>query len=167
MGRRLHLRRHLGGLRPCAFVVDAFARRIVGWRVSRTATAGFVLDALEQALHTRRPVEGGLVHHSDRGVQYVSITYTGRLAEAGSAPSVGSVGDSYDNAVAETVIGLFKTEVIRRLGPWRSLETVEFATLAWVDWFNHRRLLEPIGFVPPAEAEAAFYDALESEPLAA
>ena len=99
--------------------------------------------------------------------QYVSITYTGRLAEAGSAPSVGSVGDSYDNAVAETVIGLFKTEVIRRLGPWRSLETVEFATLAWVDWFNHRRLLEPIGFVPPAEAEAAFYDALESEPLAA
>jgi transposase InsO family protein len=131
------------------------------------ATAGFVLDALEQALHARRPVEGGLVHHSDRGVQYVSITYTERLAEAGIAPSVGSVGDSYDNALAETVIGLFKTEVIRRLGPWRSLEAVEFATLAWVDWFNHRRLLEPIGFVPPAEAEAAFYDDLESEPLAA
>jgi putative transposase len=150
-----------------AFVVDAFARRIVGWRVSRTATAGFVLDALEQALHARRPVEGGLVHHSDRGVQYVSITYTERLAEAGIAPSVGSVGDSYDNALAETVIGLFKTEVIRRLGPWRSLEAVEFATLAWVDWFNHRRLLEPIGFVPPAEAEAAFYNALESEPMAA
>ena len=142
-----------------AFVIDAFARRIVGWRVSRTATAGFVLDALEQALHARRPVEGGLVHHSDRGVQYVSITYTERLAEAGIAPSVGSVGDSYDNALAETVIGLFKTEVIRRLGPWRSLEAVEFATLAWVDWFNHRRLLEPIGFVPPAEAEAAFYNA--------
>jgi len=150
-----------------AFVVDAFARRIVGWRVSRTATAGFVLDALEQALHARRPVEGGLVHHSDRGVQYVSITYTERLAEAGIAPSVGSVGDSYDNALAETVIGLFKTEVIRRLGPWRSLEAVEFATLAWVDWFNHRRLLEPIGFVPPAEAEAAFYNALESKPMAA
>jgi putative transposase len=150
-----------------AFIVDAFARRIVGWRVSRTATAGFVLDALEQALHARRPVEGGLVHHSDRGVQYVSITYTERLAEAGIAPSVGSVGDSYDNALAETVIGLFKTEVIRRLGPWRSLEAVEFATLAWVDWFNHRRLLEPIGFVPPAEAEAAFYNALESEPMAA
>jgi putative transposase len=150
-----------------AFVVDAFARRIVGWRVSRTATAGFVLDALEQALHARRPVEGGLVHHSDRGVQYVSITYTERLAEAGIAPSVGSVGDSYDNALAETVIGLFKTEVIRRLGPWRSLEAVEFAALAWVDRFNHRRLLEPIGFVPPAEAEAAFYNALESEPMAA
>jgi putative transposase len=150
-----------------AFVVDAFARRIVGWRVSRTATAGFVLEALEQALHARRPVEGGLVHHSDRGVQYVSITYTERLAEAGIAPSVGSVGDSYDNALAETVIGLFKTEVIRRLGPWRSLEAVEFATLAWVDWFNHRRLLEPIGFVPPAEAEAAFYNALESKPMAA
>jgi putative transposase len=150
-----------------AFVIDAFARRIVGWRVSRTATAGFVLEALEQALHARRPVEGGLVHHSDRGVQYVSITYTERLAEAGIAPSVGSVGDSYDNALAETVIGLFKTEVIRRLGPWRSLEAVEFATLAWVDWFNHRRLLEPIGFVPPAEAEAAFYNALESKPMAA
>ena len=150
-----------------AFVVDAFARRIVGWRVSRTATAGFVLDALEQALHARRPVEGGLIHHSDRGVQYVSITYTERLAAAGIAPSVGSVGDSYDNALAETVIGLFKTEVIRRLGPWRSLEAVEFATLAWVDWFNHRRLLEPIGFVPPAEAEAAFYDTLEKTPMAA
>jgi transposase InsO family protein len=150
-----------------AFVVDAFARRIVGWRVSRTATAGFVLDALEQALHARRPVEDGLVHHSDRGVQYVSITYTERLAAAGIAPSVGSVGDSYDNALAETVIGIFKTEVIRRRGPWRSLEAVEFATLAWVDWFNHRRLLEPIGFVPPAEAEAAFYDTLESEPMAA
>jgi putative transposase len=150
-----------------AFVVDAFARRIVGWRVSRMATAGFVLDALEQALRARRPVEGGLVHHSDRGVQYVSITYTERLAEAGIAPPVGSVGDSYDNALAETVIGLFKTEVIRRLGPWRSLEAVEFAALAWVDRFNHRRLLEPIGFVPPAEAEAAFYNALESEPMAA
>ena len=150
-----------------AFVVDAFARRIVGWRVSRSATAGFVLDALEQALHARRPVEGRLVHHSDRGVQYVSITYTERLAEAGIAPSVGSVGDSYDNALAETVIGLFKTELIRRLGPWRSLEAVEFATLEWVDWFNHRRLLEPLGFVSPAEAEAAFYDALENEPMAA
>jgi transposase InsO family protein len=149
-----------------AFVVDAFARRIVGWRVSRTATAGFVLDALEQALHARRPVEGGLVHHSDRGVQYVSITYTERLAEAGIAPSVGSVGDSFDNALAETVIGLFKTEVVRRLGPWRSLEAVEFATLDWVDWFNHRRLLEPLGFVPPAEAEAAFYNAREREPIA-
>ncbi len=150
-----------------AFVIDAFARRIVGWRVSRTAEASFVLDALEQALHARGPVEGGLVHHSDRGVQYVSITYTERLAEAGIAPSVGSVGDSYDNALAETVIGLFKTEVVRRQGPWRSLAAVEFATLEWVDWFNHRRLLEPIGCVPPAEAEKAFYAGLEDLAVAA
>src|SRR5829696_1304509 len=127
-----------------AFVIDAFARRIVGWRVSRTAHASFVLDALEQALHDRQPIKGGdLVHHSDRGVQYVSIRYTERLVEAGIEPSVGSVGDSYDNALAETINGLFKTEVIRRRGPWRSLEAVEFATLEWVDWFNHRRLLEP------------------------
>jgi transposase InsO family protein len=150
-----------------AFVIDVFARRIVGWRVSRSAQTGFVLDALEQALHARRPVEGGLVHHSDRGVQYVSITYTRRLADAGIEPSVGSVGDSYDNALAETVIGLFKTEVIRRLGPWRSLEAVEWATLDWVDWYNHRRLLEPIGHVPPAEAEARYYDDLEGTALAA
>lgn len=144
-----------------AFVIDAFARRIVGWRVSRSAHAGFVLDALEQALHERRPVGGGLVHHSDRGVQYVSIKYTERLAEAGLVPSVGSVGDSYDNALAETINGLYKAEVIWRKGPWRSFETVEFATLEWVDWFNNRRLLEPIGNVPPAEAEAAYYAALE------
>lgn len=141
-----------------AFVIDAFARRIVGWRASRSMQAEFVLDALEQALYDRRPVGGtGLVHHSDRGSQYVSIRYTERLAEAGIEPSVGSVGDSYDNALAETVIGLFKTEVIHRRGPWRSLETVEFATLEWVDWFNNRRLLEPIGNIPPAEAEASFY----------
>jgi transposase InsO family protein len=150
-----------------AFVIDAFARRIVGWRVARRAETGLVLDALEQALHARRPVEGGLVHHSDRGVQYVSITYTERLAEAGIAPSVGSVGDSYDNALAETVIGLFKTELVRRQGPWRNLEAVEFATLDWVDWFNHRRLLEPIGFVPPAEAEAVFYAKLDNLAVAA
>jgi transposase InsO family protein len=156
-----------GGFVYVAFVVDAFARRIVGWRVSHNAEASFVLDALEQALHARRPVAGGLVHHSDRGVQYLAITYTERLAEAGIAPSVGSVGDSYDNALAETTIGLFKTEVIRRQGPWRSLVAVEFATLDWVDWFNHRRLLEPIGFVPPAEAEAAFLAELEDTPLAA
>jgi putative transposase len=147
-----------------AFVIDAYARRIVGWRVSRTAHAGFVLDALEQALHERRPVHGGLVHHSDRGVQYVSIRYTERLAQAGIEPSVGSIGDSYDNALAETVIGLFKAEVIRRRGPWRSLEAVEFATLEWVDWFNNRRLLEPIGNVPPAEAEACYY--AQSEEIA-
>jgi putative transposase len=150
-----------------AFVIDAFARRIVGWRVSRSAQASFVLDALEQALHERRPIEGGLVHHSDRGVQYVSIRYTERLAEAGIAPSVGSVGDSYDNALAESIIGLFKAEVIRRNGPWRGLEAVEFATLEWVDWFNHRRLLEPIGYVPPAEAEAEYYAAQDRMPLAA
>jgi len=151
-----------------AFVVDAYARRIVGWRVSRSAHAGFVLDALEQALHDRKPVcGGGLVHHSDRGVQYVSIKYTERLAEAGLVPSVGSVGDSYDNALAETINGLYKAEVIHRRGPWRSLEAVEYATLEWVDWFNNRRLLEPIGNIPPAEAEALYYAAMEEPALAA
>ena len=145
-----------------AFVIDTFARRIVGWRVSRSAHAGFVLDALEQALHDRKPVSGaGLVHHSDRGVQYVSIKYTERLAEAGLVPSVGSVGDSYDNALAESINALYKAEVIHRRGPWRSLEAVEYATLEWVDWFNNRRLLEPIGNIPPAEAEARYYAALE------
>ena len=137
-----------------AFVIDAYARRIVGWRASRSAHAGFVLDALEQALHDRKPVQrGGLVHHSDRGVQYVSIKYTERLAEAGIEPSVGSVGDSYDNALAETINGLYKAEVIHRRGPWRSFEAVEFATLEWVDWFNNRKLLEPIGNIPPVETE--------------
>jgi transposase InsO family protein len=151
-----------------AFVIDAYARRIVGWRVSRTAEASFVLDALEQAIHARGPAKSdGLVHHSDRGSQYLSIRYTERLGEAGIAPSVGSVGDSYDNALAETVIGLFKTEVIRRRGPWRSLEAVEIATLEWVDWFNHRRLLEPIGNIPPAEAEERYYAELENRAAAA
>jgi putative transposase len=150
-----------------AFVIDAFARRIVGWRVSRSARAEFVLDALEQALHGRQPWRTSLIHHSDRGVQYVSIKYTERLAEAGIEPSVGSVGDSYDNALAETVIGLFKTEVIHRRGPWRSFEAVEFATLEWVDWYNNRRLLESIGSIPPAEAEAAYYAKLEVMPMAA
>jgi putative transposase len=151
-----------------AFIIDAYARRIVGWRVSRTAHAAFVLDALEQALADRRPVQGGgLVHHSDRGVQYVSIRYTERLAEAGIEPSVGSVGDSYDNALAESINGLYKTEVIRRRGPWRSLEAVEFATLEWVEWFNNRRLLEPIGNMPPAEAEARYYAELETLAIAA
>ena len=150
-----------------AFVIDAFARRIVGWRVSRTAHAGFVLDALEQALHDRRPAKGGLTHHSDRGSQYVSIRYTERLLEAGIEPSVGSVGDSYDNALAESVIGLFKAEVIWRLGPWRSSEAVEFATLTWVDWFNNRRLLEPIGNRPPAEVEARYYAHEKATALAA
>jgi putative transposase len=151
-----------------AFIIDAFARFIVGWRVSRTAHAGFVLDALEQALHQRRPKKGsGLVHHSDRGSQYVSIKYTGRLLDAGLEPSVGSVGDSYDNALAESINGLYKTEVIHRRGPWRSLEAVEFATLEWVDWFNNRRIFEPIGNMPPAEAEARYYQSLNQVRLAA
>ncbi len=147
-----------------AFVIDAFARRIVGWRASRAAHAGFVLDALDQALHNRRPVHhGGLIHHSDRGVQYVSIRYSERLAEAGIEPSVGSVGDSYDNALAETINGLYKAEVIHRRGPWRNFEAVEFATLEWVDWFNNRRLLEPIGNIPPAEAEKQYYARLDPQ----
>ena len=151
-----------------AFVIDAYARRIVGWRASRTAHAGFVLDALEQALHDRRPMRrGGLVHHSDRGSQYVSIKYTERLAEAGVEPSVGSVGDSYDNALAETINGLYKAEVIHRRGPWRSFEAVEFATLEWVDWFNNRRLFEPIGNIPPAEAEELYYAMVNQLPMAA
>jgi putative transposase len=146
----------------------AHARRIVGWRVSRTAHASFVLDALEQALHERRPARrGGLVHHSDRGSQYVGIRYTERLAEAGIEPSVGSVGDSYDNALAETINGLYKAEVIHRRGPWPSFETVEFATLTWVDWFNNRRLLQPIGNIPPAEAEARYYAMINEKKLAA
>lgn len=159
------------GIVYVAFVIDVYARFIVGWRVSRTAHAGFVLDALEQAIHDRKPVgKGGLVHHSDRGSQYLSIKYTERLAEAGIEPSVGSVGDSYDNALAETINGLYKAEVIHRRGPWRSFEAVEFATLEWVDWFNHRRLLEPIGNIPPAEAEANYYAAtaaMDNIPMAA
>ena len=151
-----------------AFVIDVYARRIVGWRVSRSAHAGFVLDALEQALHDRRPLSGGgLIHHSDRGSQYVSIKYTERLAEAGLEPSVGSVGDSYDNALAETINGLCKAEVIWRKGPWRSLDAVEYATLEWVDWYNNRRLLEPIGNISPAEAEAAYFASLEETAIAA
>ncbi|WP_152277724.1 IS3 family transposase [Methylorubrum populi] len=151
-----------------AFVIDAYARRIVEWRVSRTAHATFVLDALEQALHERRPLQGGgLVHHSVRGSQYLALRDTERLAEAGVEPSVGSVGDSYDNALAETINGLFKAEVIHRRGPWRSFEAVEFATLEWVDWFNTRRLLESIGNVPPAEAEARYFAQAEVQALAA
>ena len=142
-----------------AFVVDVFARRIVGWRVSSSLRTDFVLDALEQAIYARCDATvGDLVHHSDRGSQYLSMRYAARLADAGIEPSVGSRGDSYDNALAESVIGLFKAEVIRRKGPWRTLEAVEFATLTWVDWFNHRRLLEPIGYVPPAEYEAHYYE---------
>ena len=139
-----------------AFVIDAFARRIVGWRASRTVHAAFVLDALDQALHDRRPVHrGGLVHHSDRGSQYVSIRYSERLA--GIEPSVGSVGDSYDNALAETINGLYKAEVIWRQRSWPSVSAVEMATLRWVDWFNNHRLFGPIGHIPPAEAEANYF----------
>jgi transposase InsO family protein len=138
-----------------AFVIDVFSRRIVGWKASSSAQTDFVLDALEQALYARRRA-GELVHHSDRGVQYVSIRYTERLAEAGIESSVGSVGDSYDNALAETINGLYKAEVIHRQ-PCNNREAVELATLTWVDWFNHKRLLEPIGNIPPAEAEANYY----------
>jgi putative transposase len=150
-----------------AFVIDVFARRIVGWKVSSTARTDFVLDALEQALHARRPLDKeALIHHSDRGVQYVSIRYTERLAEAGIEPSVGSVGDSYDNALAETINGLYKAEVIHRRA-WKNREAVELATLDWVDWFNHRRLLAPIGHIPPAEAEAIYYQQLTESAMAA
>lgn len=140
-----------------AFVIDVFARRIVGWRVSTSMHTDFVLDALEQALYARQPELGSLIHHSDRGSQYVSIRYTERLGEAGVEPSVGSRGDSYDNALAETINGLYKTELIYKRGPWKNRESVELATLEWVSWFNHQRLLEPIGYIPPAEAEAQYY----------
>ncbi|MGH9335910.1 MAG: IS3 family transposase [Vicinamibacteria bacterium] len=147
-----------------AFVIDVFSRRIVGWRVTSSLRSDLALDALEQAICERDEArEDRLVHHSDRGVQYLCLRYTERLAEAGIELSVGSRGDSYDNALAESVIGLFKTEVIRRRGPWRSHEDVEFATLEWVWWFNHHRLLEPIGYVPPVEYEEAFYRREEAQ----
>jgi len=139
-----------------AFVIDVFSRKIVGWRVTKSLKTDIALDALEQALWSRSGTDG-LVHHSDRGVQYLSIRYTERLAEAGIESSVGSIGDSYDNALAESVIGLYKTEVIRRKGPWKSLDDVEFATLDWVSWFNDQRLLEPIGDIPPVEFEQMYY----------
>jgi putative transposase len=140
-----------------SFVIDVFSRFIVGWQTSRSLRTDLAIDALEMSIWQRRGDLGGLVHHSDRGSQYLSIRYTERLAEAGAVTSVGSRGDSYDNALAETIIGLYKTELIRRRGPWKGIDDVEFATLEWVDWFNHRRLLEPIGNVPPAEFEAAYH----------
>ena len=149
-----------------AFVIDVFSRMIVGWRVSTSMRTDFVLDALEQALHARRDIDG-LIHHSDRGTQYLSIRYGERLAESGIEPSVGSTGDSYDNALAESINGLYKAEVIHRRGPWRNAEAVEFATLEWVDWFNNRRLLEPIGDSPPVEFEQAYYHQLQGHALAA
>ena len=150
-----------------AFVIDVFARRIVGWRVSSSMRTDFVLDALEQALYARQPERNELVHHSDRGPQYVSIKYSERLAEAGIEPSVGSKGDSYDNALAETINGLHKAELIHRRAPWKTREAVELATLEWVSWFNHHRLLEPLGYIPPAEAEANYYKQLSSEAIPA
>jgi putative transposase len=157
VGGRPYLRRDLVWLVYVALVIDAFSRFLVGWQASRSLRTDLALDALEMAIWRRRGGLDGLVHHSDRGSQYLSIRYTERLAEAGAVTSVGSRGDSYDNALAETIIGLYKTELIRRRGPWKGLDEVEYATLEWVDWFNHRRLLEPIGHLPPAELEATYW----------
>lgn len=148
-----------------AFVIDVFARHIVGWRVSSNMRTDFVLDALEQALYARQPELGTLVHHSDKGSQYVSIRYTERLAEAGIEPSVGSKGDSYDNALAETINGLYKAELIHKRAPWKTREAVEMATLEWVSWFNNQRLLEPIGYIPPVEAEVNYYRQFAKEAI--
>lgn len=145
-----------------AFVIDVFARRIVGWRVSTSMTTQFVLDALEQAIWQRKPLGNkSLIHHSDRGSQYLSIKYTERLADADVDPSVGSVGDSYDNALAESVIGIFKTEVIKQLGPWKTMQDVEWETMHWVNWYNTARLLGSIGYIPPAEAERQYLDRMQ------
>ena len=141
-----------------AFIIDCFARRIVGWQASRSLRTDLCLDALEQAIWARK--DDGLeelVHHSDRGVQYLSIRYTERVSDAGGVQSVGSRGDSYDNALAESVMALYKTELVRNKRPWEGLDDVEFGTLEWVDWWNNRRLLGPIGMICPAEAEAAYY----------
>jgi putative transposase len=154
------------GFAYVAFVIDVFSRRIVGWRVSSSLRSDLALDALEQALHARPDAVGAVVH-TDRGSQYTSIRYTERVAAAGLERSVGSVGDSYDNALAESINGLYKTEVIWRRGPWRTIDAVEYATLVWVDWFNNRRLLEPIGYVPPAEFEEAYYRGQQSQAIAA
>ena len=154
------------GFAYVAFVVDVFARRIVGWRVARSMRTDLVLDALEQALWARGGAKG-VIHHSDRGSQYLSIRYTERLGEGGLESSVGSRGDSYDNALAETINGLYRTEVIYKRGPWRTVDEVEYATLEWVDWFNNRRLLEPIGNIPPAELEMAYYRQLGESAMVA
>ena len=149
-----------------AFVIDVFARRIVGWRVSTSMTTDFVLDALEQALYDRQPERNNsLIHHSDRGSQYVSIRYSERLAQAGVQPSVGSKGDSYDNALAETINGLYKAEVIHRR-TWKTREAVELATLTWVSWFNNHRLMGPLRYIPPAQAEANYYRQLAEQSAA-
>ena len=156
------------GMIYVAFVIDVFARKIVGWRVSTSMTTGFVLDALNQAIYQHAPSQTDrLIHHSDRGSQYLSIKYTERLAEAGIDPSVGSVGDSYDNALAESTIGLFKTEVIDFMGPWKSVGQVEWETLKWVNWYNTKRLHSKIGYITPQEAEEKFYEALNNAEKAA
>ena len=161
-----YVKTHSGGV-YVAFVIDVFARYVVGWQVSRSLHAELALDALDMALWNRRGHElTGLVHHSDRGVQYVAIRYTERLAEAGAVASVGSRGDSYDNALAESFNGLYKTALIRHRGPWRGLEDVEHATLDYLDWFNHRRLHGELGMIPPAEFEAVYYDRLTPARLA-
>ncbi len=144
------------GFAYVAFVIDTFADRIVGWKLSSSQTTDFVLDALEQALHDRDVPVDELIHHSDRGSQYVSVAYTDRLNDAGIKPSVGTVGDSYDNALAETINGLYKTELVHNLGPWKSMQTLELATLKWVHWYNHERLMGTIGYVPPAEYETLY-----------
>jgi putative transposase len=144
-----------------AFVIDAYARMILGWRTSTSMTTQLVLDAVEHAIWTRgrRGLTdlGGVIHHTDAGAQYTSVRFAERLADAGISASVGSVGDSFDNALAETINGLYKTEVIKHRGPWRTVDQVEYATAEWVDWFNHRRLYEYCGDIPPAELEAAHY----------
>jgi putative transposase len=150
-----------------SFVTDAYSRRIVGWQASRSLRTDLALHALEQAIWERTRAGHsvqGLVHHSDRGVQYLSIRYTERLAQNGVVASVGSRGDSYDNALAETIIGLYKTELVRNKGPWRGLDDLELATLEWVDWFNHRRLFHDLGRIPPAEHESNYYRRKESQP---
>lgn len=151
-----------------AFIIDVFARKIVGWRVSTSMTTSFVLDALNQAICQRVPSQAeNLIHHSDRGSQYLSIKYTERLAEAGIDPSVGSVGDSYDNAMAESVIGLYKTEVINHLGPWKSRAQLEWETLKWVDWYNQKRLHSALNYQTPNEKENKYFLNLKSADMAA
>ena len=148
-----------------AFVIDIFARRIVGWRVSNSMRTDFVLDAMEQAPYARQPErDSSLIHHRDRGSQYVPIRYSERFAEAGVGPSVGGKGDSYDNALAETINGLYKAELIHLRAPWKTKEAVELTTLVWVAWFNNHRLLEPIGYIPPAEAEQTTIPLPQSPP---
>jgi len=145
------------GFAYVAFIIDTYGDRIVGWKLSASQTTDFVLDALEQALSEREVAAGELIHHSDRGSQYVSVAYTDRLNDAGVKPSVGTVGDSYDNALAETINGLYKTELVHNLGPWKSIQALELATLNWVHWYNHERLMGTIGYVPPAEYENLYY----------